>query len=127
MDRKTYHDASTHDFRSSCGKLPQDYAALNREKGEIKNACVPWDMLVLSVMTLSVDLLRQIATDPHGFSRAHSIGNGLFNFPQGAVPFPRYASVRRRTLLVSAGQINTLAELHRRCQSTHLLILGWIP
>lgn len=24
---------------------------------------------------------RQIATDPHGIFRSHSIGNGLFNFP----------------------------------------------
>lgn len=68
---------------------------------EIKNARVPGDMLVLSVMTLSADLLRQIATDPHGFSRAHSIGNGLFNFPQGALPFPRYASLKRHPLLDS--------------------------
>lgn len=75
------------------------------KKAGIKNARVPWDVLVLNVMTLSVDLLRQIATDPHGFSRAHSIGNGLFNFPQGAMPFPRYASLRRRTLLVSAGRL----------------------
>lgn len=65
----------------------------------LKNGCVPRDMLVWSVMTLGVDLLRQIATDPHGFSRAHSIGNGLFNFPQGAVPFPRYASLKRPSLL----------------------------
>lgn len=68
---------------------------------EIKNARVPGDMLVLSVMTLSADLLRQIATDPHGFSRAHSIGNGLFNFPQGALPFPCYASLKRHLLLDS--------------------------
>lgn len=61
-------------------------------------------MLVLSVMTLSADLLRQIATDPHGFSRAHSIGNGLFNFPQGALPFPRYASLKRHPLLGLVGR-----------------------
>lgn len=61
----------------------------------IKNGSVPGDMLVLSIMTLCADLLRQIATDPHGFSRAHSIGNGLFNFPQGAVPFPHHASLKR--------------------------------
>lgn len=61
----------------------------------LKNSCVPQDMLVLSVMTLGADPLRQIATDPHGFSRAHSIGNGLFNFPQGALPFPRSASLKR--------------------------------
>lgn len=65
----------------------------------LKNGSVPQDMLVLSVMTLSADLLRQIATDPHGFSRAHSIGNGLFNFPQGALPFPRYASLKQHPLL----------------------------
>lgn len=65
----------------------------------LKNGSVPRDMLVLSVMTLSADLLRQIATDPHGFSRAHSIGNGLFNFPQGALPFPRYASLKQHPLL----------------------------
>lgn len=64
------------------------------QKG-IKNGSVPGDMLVLSIMTLDADLLRQIATDPHGFSRAHSIGNGLFNFPQGALPFPRYASLEK--------------------------------
>lgn len=67
------------------------------QKG-IKNGSVPGDMLVLSVMTPSADLLRQIATDPHGFSRAHSIGNGLFNFPQGALPFSRYASLKRHPL-----------------------------
>ena len=65
----------------------------------LKNGSVPRDMLVLSIMTLSADLLRQIATDPHGFSRAHSIGNGLFNFPQGALPFPRYASLKQHPLL----------------------------
>lgn len=67
----------------------------------LKNGFVPRDMLVLSIMTLGVDLLRQIATDPHGFSRAHSIGNGLFNFPQGALPFPRNASLKRHLGLVS--------------------------
>lgn len=68
-------------------------------KSPLKNGSVPRDMLVLSVMTLSADLLRQIVTDPHGFSRAHSIGNGLFNFPQGALPFPRNASLKRHALL----------------------------
>lgn len=66
----------------------------------LKNGFVPRDMLVLSIMTLSVDLLRQIATDPHGFSRAHSIVNGLFNFPQGALPFPCNASLKRHLLSV---------------------------
>lgn len=90
------------------------FSEWQKEKGEIfwiskgntslplKNGSFPWDMLVLSVMTLSVDLLRQIATDPHGFSRAHSIGNGLFNFPQGALLFPRYASLKRHPLCVYA-------------------------
>lgn len=55
---------------------------------QLKNGSFPQDMLVLSIMTLSVDLLRQIATDPHGFSRPHSIENGLFNFPQGVLSFP---------------------------------------
>ena len=68
-------------------------------KSPLKTGSVPRDMLVLSVMTLSADLLRQIVTDPHGFSRAHSIGNGLFNFPQGALPFPRNASLKRHALL----------------------------
>lgn len=44
--------------------------------------------------------LRQIATDPHGFFRSHSIGNGLFNFPQGALSFPLSASLRRHPLWV---------------------------
>lgn len=79
------------------------------QKG-IKNGSVPGDMLVLSVMTLSADLLRQIATDPHGFSRAHSIGNGLFNFPQGALPFPRYASLKRHPLFGLVCQIKIFTE-----------------
>lgn len=76
----------------------------------LKNGSVPGDMLVLSVMTLSADLLRQIATDPHGFSRAHSIGNGLFNFPQGALPFPRYASLKRHPLLGLVAQTKIFTE-----------------
>lgn len=79
-------------------------------KKGIKKACVPGDMLVLSVMTLNADLLRQIATDPHGFSRADSIGNGLFNFPKGALPFPRYASLKRLPLLDLVGQMKIFAE-----------------
>lgn len=47
-------------------------------------------MLVLSVKTFSVDIPRQIAADLHGSSRAHSIGNGLFNFPQEALQFPHW-------------------------------------
>lgn len=78
------------------------------QKG-IKNGPVPGDMLVLSVMTLTrAHLLRQIATDPHGFSRTHSIGNGLFNFPQGALPFPCYASLKRHPLLGLVGRIKIL-------------------
>lgn len=42
---------------------------------------------------------RQIATDPHGFSRAHTIRNGLFNFPQGALPLPHHASLKMKPLL----------------------------
>lgn len=79
-------------------------------KKGIKKASLPGDMLVLSVMTLNADLLRQIATDPHGFSRADSIGNGLFNFPQGALPFPRYASLKRLPLLDLVGQMKIFAE-----------------
>lgn len=72
----------------------------------LKNGSVPWDMWVWCIMTFSVDLLRQIATDPHGFSRAHSIGNGLFNFPQEALPFPHHASLKRHFTLCCIGQIN---------------------
>lgn len=79
------------------------------QKG-VKNGSVPGDMLVLSVMTLSADLLRQIATDPHGFSRAHSIGNGLFNFPQGALPFPCYASLKKHPLLGLVVQMKIFRE-----------------
>lgn len=79
-------------------------------KKGIKKASLPGDMLVLSVMTLNADLLRQIATDPHGFSRADSIGNGLFNFPQGTLPFPRYASLKRLPLLDLVGQMKIFAE-----------------
>lgn len=59
-----------------------------------KNGSFPRDMLVLSVMTFSVDLPGQIATDLHGFFRAHSIGNGLFNFPQEALQFPCCGSLK---------------------------------
>lgn len=76
----------------------------------LKNGSVPRDMLVLSVMTLSADLLRQIVTDPHGFSRAHSIGNGLFNFPQGALPFSCNASLKRHPLWGLASRAKIFTE-----------------
>ncbi len=77
---------------------------------EIKKGFVPRDMLVWSVMTLGADLLRQIATDPRGFPRAHSIGNGLFNSHREPCHFLALHHLKRRPLLGSVSQRKIFTE-----------------
>lgn len=47
---------------------------------------------------------RQIATDPHGFFRSHSIGNGPFNFPVEAFAVSSPCIINKTFTLGSPGK-----------------------
>lgn len=59
------------------------YISKGKTSLSLKNGSVPQDMLVLSVMTLSADLLRQIATDPPWIFQGTLDWKWSIQFPTG--------------------------------------------
>ena len=79
----------------------------------LKNSSVPRDMLVLSVMTLSADLLRQIATDPHGFFQGTLDWKWTIQFPTGSLAITPLCITETASSLGSGTEIFTEGRVRR--------------